>query len=45
VRELKGTGVFRMTMPRAWGGNEFTPAAQLHVLEELSYADAGEENR
>jgi alkylation response protein AidB-like acyl-CoA dehydrogenase len=40
VRELKETGVFRMTMPRAWGGSELDPAAQLRVLEELSYADA-----
>src|SRR5262249_24710420 len=40
VRELKATGVFRMTMPHAWGGSELTPAAQLRVLEELSYADA-----
>ncbi len=40
VRELKAAGVFRMTMPRAWGGSELDPAAQLRVLEELSYADA-----
>ena len=40
VRELKEAGVFRMTMPRAWGGSELAPVAQLRVLEELSYADA-----
>src|SRR5215510_13713759 len=40
VGELKAAGVFRMTMPRAWGGSELAPAAQLRVLEELSYADA-----
>src|SRR5207247_6954406 len=40
VGGLKAAGVFRMTMPRAWGGSELAPAAQLRVLEELSYADA-----
>src|SRR5215813_12159160 len=40
VRELKEAGVFRMTMPRAWGGSELDPAAQLRVLEELSSVDA-----
>ena len=40
VTQLKEAGVFRMTMPRAWGGSELDPAAQLRVLEELSYADA-----
>lgn len=40
VRELKQAGVFRMRMPRSWGGTELDPLSQLRVLEELSYADA-----
>ena len=39
VRKLKQAGVFRMTMPRNWGGAELDPVSQLRVLEELSYAD------
>jgi alkylation response protein AidB-like acyl-CoA dehydrogenase len=39
VRELKQAGVFRMTMPRNWGGTELDPLSQLRVLEEISYAD------
>ena len=39
VQQLKRTGVFRMTMPRSWGGTELDPVSQLQVLEELSYAD------
>jgi len=39
VRQLKQAGVFRMTMPRTWGGSELDPLAQLRVLEEISYAD------
>jgi alkylation response protein AidB-like acyl-CoA dehydrogenase len=39
VRQLKEAGVFRMTIPRSWGGAELDPLSQLRVLEELSYAD------
>ncbi len=39
VKELKQAGVFRMTMPRSWGGTELDPVSQLRVLEEISYAD------
>lgn len=39
VRRLKQAGIFRMTMPRNWGGAELDPVSQLRVLEELSYAD------
>jgi indole-3-acetate monooxygenase len=39
VRQLKQAGVFRMTMPRTWGGTELEPLTQLKVLEEISYAD------
>lgn len=40
VQMLKDAGVFRMTMPREWGGAELTPLEQLAVVEELSIANA-----
>lgn len=40
VDALKKAGVFRMTMPRDWGGAEIDPISQLHIVEELSAADA-----
>src|SRR5262245_66159397 len=39
VAKLKLAGVFRMPMPRAWGGPEMTPRAQTEVIEVLSAAD------
>jgi alkylation response protein AidB-like acyl-CoA dehydrogenase len=39
VTRLKAAGVFRMPMPRAWGGPEMTPRAQNEVVEILSAAD------
>jgi indole-3-acetate monooxygenase len=39
VADLKRAGVFRMPMPRAWGGPEMTPRAQTEVVEVLSAAD------
>jgi len=39
VAKLKSAGVFRMPMPRAWGGPEMTPRAQTEVIEVLSAAD------
>ncbi|HVA69299.1 MAG TPA: acyl-CoA dehydrogenase family protein [Candidatus Binataceae bacterium] len=39
VDALKAAGVFRMTMPRAWGGTELDPISQLRIIEELSAAD------
>ena len=39
VAKLKAAGVFRMPMPRAWGGPEMTPRAQVEVIEVLSTAD------
>jgi alkylation response protein AidB-like acyl-CoA dehydrogenase len=39
VAGLKQAGVFRMPMPRAWGGPEMTPREQLEVVEVLSVAD------
>ena len=40
VEVLKQARVFRMTMPRAWGGAELDPLSQLHIVEALSAADA-----
>jgi indole-3-acetate monooxygenase len=40
VRDMQRAGVFRMAMPRAWGGPELDFLTQLRVIEELSIADA-----
>jgi alkylation response protein AidB-like acyl-CoA dehydrogenase len=40
VDKMKQAGVFRMPMPRAWGGPELDPVSQLRVIEALSLADA-----
>jgi alkylation response protein AidB-like acyl-CoA dehydrogenase len=40
VREMQRAGVFRMAMPRAWGGPELNVLSQLRVIEALSIADA-----
>lgn len=40
VTELKKAGVFRMTMPKNWGGAELDPVSQLRIIEVLSEADA-----
>ncbi|HEY2942792.1 MAG TPA: acyl-CoA dehydrogenase family protein [Vicinamibacteria bacterium] len=40
VQMLREAGVFRMNMPRSWGGPEMTPLQQNEVIEELSKADA-----
>jgi alkylation response protein AidB-like acyl-CoA dehydrogenase len=39
VDAMKGAGVFRMAMPREWGGPEVDPLTQIRVIEALSYAD------
>jgi indole-3-acetate monooxygenase len=39
VDAMKRAGVFRMAMPREWGGPELDPLAQVRVIEALSYAD------
>jgi alkylation response protein AidB-like acyl-CoA dehydrogenase len=39
VEKLRAAGVFRMPMPRAWGGPEMSPRAQTEVVEILSRAD------
>jgi alkylation response protein AidB-like acyl-CoA dehydrogenase len=39
VREMQRAGVFRMSMPRAWGGSELDLPSQLEVIETLSIAN------
>jgi alkylation response protein AidB-like acyl-CoA dehydrogenase len=40
VDALRRAGMFRLTMPRAWGGPELTSLQQIEVIEEISRADA-----
>ena len=40
VHDMQRAGVFRMSMPRAWGGSELDLPSQLEVIEALSIADA-----
>jgi indole-3-acetate monooxygenase len=40
VTRLKAAGVFRVAMPKAWGGPEMTPRAQCEIYEILGAADA-----
>jgi alkylation response protein AidB-like acyl-CoA dehydrogenase len=40
VEALRSIGVFRMAMPRAWGGPEVDLLTQMEILEVLSAADA-----
>lgn len=40
VAALREAGVFRMMMPRAWGGPEMTPMAINEVLEQLAMGNA-----
>jgi alkylation response protein AidB-like acyl-CoA dehydrogenase len=39
VEDLRGTGVFRMAMPKSWGGPELPLLDQLQIIEALSYAN------
>jgi indole-3-acetate monooxygenase len=39
VEAMKRAGVFRMAMPREWGGPELDPLTQIRVIEALAYAD------
>lgn len=40
VREMQQAGVYRMSMPRAWGGSELDLLSQVRLIEALSIADA-----
>jgi indole-3-acetate monooxygenase len=39
VARMKQAGVFRMAMPRVWGGPELDPMTQMRVIEEIARAD------
>lgn len=39
VQAMQEAGVFRMTMPKEWGGPEADPLTQIRVVEALSLAD------
>ena len=39
VEALKAAGIFRMAMPREWGGPQLDPLTQLRVIETLARAD------
>ena len=39
VDALKATGVFRMSMPEAWGGPAVPLPEQVRIIESLAYAD------
>ncbi len=40
VSAMKEAGLFRMNMPRIWGGPEMTSMEQVEVIEEISRGDA-----
>jgi alkylation response protein AidB-like acyl-CoA dehydrogenase len=40
VERLREAGMFRLMMPKEWGGPEMCPAAQVEVIEELAKANA-----
>ena len=40
VRDMQRAGMFRMAMPRTWGGPELDFLTQMRVIEALSMADA-----
>ncbi|MEZ5558055.1 MAG: acyl-CoA dehydrogenase family protein [Pseudomonadales bacterium] len=40
VAHLRAAGIFRMNMPRIWGGPELSAMDQVEVVETLSWGDA-----
>jgi indole-3-acetate monooxygenase len=40
VARVREAGLFRLTMPRIWGGPEFSSIEQVEVIEELSRANS-----
>ena len=40
IDDLSDAGVFRIAMPRAWGGPEMTPLEQIELIEIIAHADA-----
>jgi alkylation response protein AidB-like acyl-CoA dehydrogenase len=39
VEAMSDAGIFRIAMPRAWGGPEMTPLDQIELMEIIAYAD------
>ena len=39
VQAMSDAGIFRIAMPRAWGGPEMAPLKQIELMEILAYAD------
>jgi alkylation response protein AidB-like acyl-CoA dehydrogenase len=39
-QKLRDAGIFRMNMPKIWGGPELTPMDQVEIIETLSKSDA-----
>jgi alkylation response protein AidB-like acyl-CoA dehydrogenase len=39
VTKMKQAGIFRMAMPRDWGGPELDPLTQMRIFEALAIAD------
>ena len=40
VARLREAGMFRLMMPKEWGGPELSPIEQVEVIEELAKANA-----
>jgi indole-3-acetate monooxygenase len=40
AKELAGAGLFRLSLPQAYGGLDLTPMASLEIFEELARTDA-----
>tara|TARA_A100001037_G_C14804267_1_gene480318 strand:- start:7 stop:459 length:453 start_codon:yes stop_codon:yes gene_type:complete len=40
VTQLRAAGIFRMNMPKIWGGREMNPMDQVEVIETLCWGDA-----
>jgi alkylation response protein AidB-like acyl-CoA dehydrogenase len=40
LEKMSRAGIFRMAMPRAWGGPEMNPIEQIELMEILARADA-----
>jgi alkylation response protein AidB-like acyl-CoA dehydrogenase len=40
VARVRAAGLFRLTMPKTWGGPEFSSIEQVEVIEELSRANS-----
>ncbi len=44
VARLRGAGMFRLLMPKDWGGRELSTIEQVEVVEEISRANSSRES-